>query len=790
MTHPTEPPADMVVQPSKGRARSRISIVWLVPLIALAGALYFAFGAIKDQDVSVQIDFQEANGIVAGKTLVKFREVEVGHVETVEFSDDLNKVEVHAKIRRDMADFLDADAEFWVVSAEVSAQGISGLETVLSGSYIAASWNAEKGAPKREFTALQDTPPSRADSKGTLLTLRAQETGSVSVGAPVLLRGISVGRVEHVALSDSGDAVLFKTYVDSPYDEFITTGTRFWNSSGIDVSLGAGGVNLNVESLSSLIQGGIVFDTLFSGGSSVSNGSIFDLYKGEDEARNSLFDDSLESLVYLSSEFDGNLRGLKVGADVSYKGLKVGEVTEMSARVVTSETGEDEVKLVANLAVQPNRLGLNPNQENEQTLAFLNELVKRGLRAQLSSSGLLASTLFVDLVQDEDAASAQIDLFATPYPSFPSIPAEPDTLASAAEGVLTRVSGLPIEELLNEAIETLVGIQKITSDEKIQEIPGSVVGILQSVESFVASDSLQKVPDELSGAISDVRKILSSLEESSAIANLTAVLQSANDAAEDVSIASKKLPSLVGNIDDLVAKLADLPIQEMATSANELIISIDGFVQSEGVQSLPGALTETLSELKTVLQEVQDGGAVDNLNAVLASANEAVKNIGTASEGLPQLVEDIDALVKKAGSLPLEELATSADALLQSADAILATEGMQALPESLSAALDQVRSVLGELQDGGAVENLNNTLASAENAANEVALAAQSLPDLVKRLDRLANQAEATLAAYDGNSPINREATLAVRAFRKAAEDASSLAKTIERKPNSLLVGR
>ncbi|MEP3299805.1 MAG: MlaD family protein [Pseudoruegeria sp.] len=790
MTHPTEPPADMVVQPSKGRARSRISIVWLVPLIALAGALYFAFGAIKDQDVSVQIDFQEANGIVAGKTLVKFREVEVGHVETVEFSDDLNKVEVHAKIRRDMADFLDADAEFWVVSAEVSAQGISGLETVLSGSYIAASWNAEKGAPKREFTALQDTPPSRADSKGTLLTLRAQETGSVSVGAPVLLRGISVGRVEHVALSDSGDAVLFKTYVDSPYDEFITTGTRFWNSSGIDVSLGAGGVNLNVESLSSLIQGGIVFDTLFSGGSSISNGSIFDLYKGEDEARNSLFDDSLESLVYLSSEFDGNLRGLKVGADVSYKGLKVGEVTEMSARVVTSETGEDEVKLVANLAVQPNRLGLNPNQENEQTLAFLNELVKRGLRAQLSSSGLLASTLFVDLVQDEDAASAQIDLFATPYPSFPSIPAEPDTLASAAEGVLTRVSGLPIEELLNEAIETLVGIQKITSDEKIQEIPGSVVGILQSVESFVASDSLQKVPDELSGAISDVRKILSSLEESSAIANLTAVLQSANDAAEDVSIASKKLPSLVGNIDDLVAKLADLPIQEMATSANDLIVSIDGFVQSEGVQSLPGALTETLSELKTVLQEVQDGGAVDNLNAVLASANETVKNIGTASEGLPQLVEDIDALVKKAGSLPLEELATSADALLQSADAILATEGMQALPESLSAALDQVRSVLGELQDGGAVENLNNTLASAENAANEVALAAQSLPDLVKRLDRLANQAEATLAAYDGNSPINREATLAVRAFRKAAEDASSLAKTIERKPNSLLVGR
>ncbi len=790
MTHSSDTPAEMVVKPAKGPKRIRLSAVWLVPLIALIGALYFAVSAVRGQDVEVRIDFNQANGIVAGKTLIKYRDVEVGHVEKVEFSDDLNSVHVYSKIRRDLAPYLDADAQFWVVSAEVSARGISGLDTVLSGAYIAGSWNNVKGTAQKEFVGLSDAPPARSDGNGTLITLRAQNSGSVTVGAPVLLRGIGVGKVETMALSDAGDSVLFDTYVNAPYDDFITTGTRFWNASGIDVSLNSGGVNLNVDSLASIIQGGIVFDTLFSGGSVIKNGEVFDLYQNEEEARNSLFDDSLESLVYLSSEFDGNLRGLRVGADVSYKGLKVGEVTEMSARVVKDDEGADVVKLVANFAVQPNRLGVNPDQKEQQTLSFLNELVKRGLRAQLSSSGILASNLFIDLVEEAEAAPAQIDLFATPYPSFPTIPAEPDTLASAAEGVLSRVSKLPFEELLNQAIETLAGIKALTNNEKIQEIPESVVNILDGVEAFVASDAMQKIPDDLSGAITDLREILSNLEESEAINNLTAVLQSANDAAEDISVASKQLPALVENIDALVVKLGDLPMQEVAGSANDLIKTIDQFVQTEGVQTLPDSLSKTLVELRSILQQVQDGGAVENLNAVLASANETAQKFGAASEGLPQLVDDIDALVKKANELPLSELATSADSLLQSADAILATEGMQALPESLAAALDQVRAVLSELQDGGAVTNLNNTLASAENAANEVALAAQSLPDLVQRLDRLANQAEATLAAYDGNSPINREATLAVRAFRKAAEDASSLAKTIERKPNSLLIGR
>lgn len=780
----------MVVKSPKGPKRIRISTVWLVPIIALIGALYFAVEAVRGQDVEVRIDFKQADGIVAGKTLIKYRDVEIGHVDKVEFSEDLNSVHVYSKIRRDMAEYLDDDAQFWVVSAEVSARGISGLDTVLSGSYITGSWDNVKGTAKRDFVGLDVAPPARSDGNGTLITLRAQNSGSVTVGAPVLLRGIGVGKVETMTLSEAGESVLFDTYINAPYDDFITTGTRFWNSSGIDVSLNSGGVNLNVESLASLIQGGIVFDTLFSGGALINDGQIFDLYHNEEEARHSLFDDSLDSLVYLSSEFDGNLRGLRVGADVSYKGLKVGEVTEMTARVVKDDDGKEAVKLVANFSVQPNRLGLNPEEEEQQILSFLNELVKRGLRAQLSSSGILASTLFIDLVEHDEAPPAQIDLFATPYPSFPSIPAEPDTLASAAEGVLSRVSNLPFEELLNQAIETLAGIKALTNNEKIQEIPASVVNILDGVEAFVASDALKKIPDDLSGAITDLRQILTTLEESEAVNNLTAVLQSANDAAEEISIASKKLPVLVDNIDALVVKLEDLPLQEVAGSANDLIKTIDQFVQTEGVQTLPDSLSKTLTDLRGILQEVQEGGAVENLNAVLQSANETAKKFGDASEGLPQLMDDIDALVKKANDLPLDELATSADSLLQSADAILATEGMQALPESLAAALDQVRSVLSELQDGGAVTNLNNTLASAENAANEVALAAQSLPDLVQRLDRLANQAEATLAAYDGNSPINREAMLAVRAFRQAADNASSLAKTIERNPNSLLIGR
>ncbi|SLN37783.1 Paraquat-inducible protein B [Pseudoruegeria aquimaris] len=882
----TDTPPDsttLVVEPPKGSLLSRISLVWLIPLISLAGALYYAYTAYRDQDVPIIIEFSEANGIKAHGTVIKYRDVEIGSVEDVTFSEDLSKVLVHAAIHPEMVHFLDESTEFWVVSAEVSAQGIRGLDTVLSGAYIAASWDNVPGQPARRFTGRDTAPVVDLKKPGTRITLRSQDTGSVSVGAPLLLRGIGVGKVETVELSDAGDSVLFSAFVDAPYDDFITTGTRFWNSSGINVSLGTGGINLNVDSLTSIVQGGIVFDTLFSGGEPVGENAVFDLYRNEDEARNSLFDDSLDSLVYLSSEFEGNLRGLKVGADVSYKGLKVGEVTEMSARVHTDENGEESVRLVANFAVQPNRLGLGTDEENETTLAFLNELVKRGLRAQISSQGLLASSLFIALVEAPEADPAQIDLFATPYPTFPTIPAAPDTLASAAEGVLERVSNLPIEELLDEAIQTLASIRAVAGDERIREIPGSVANVLQSVEGIVANEKLQTIPDDLSGAIADLRAILDKLEEGNAVASLTSVLESADVAAKQVAAASETLPGLVQeietlmqtvnalplgdiatsaseilasadqivssealqglpddlaasvaevrrileqleggqtiakltevldnanvaaanvatasedfpalleNINAVVAKLEQLPMGEVADSANAMIESIDGFIRSEGMQALPAELSGTLTELRGILAEIQEGGAVENLNTALADVSAAARNISSASEGLPQLMADIDALVQKAESLPLEELAASANDVLQSADDLIASEGMQALPASLSAALDQVRAVLDELQQGGAVENLNRTLASAENAADEVAKAAQSLPELVERLDRLASTAEATLAAYGNGSPINREAVLAVRAVRQAAEDASSLAKTIQRKPNALLTGR
>ncbi|MCT8161404.1 MlaD family protein [Pseudoruegeria sp. SHC-113] len=873
----------MMVEPPKRSFLSRISLVWLIPLISLAGALYFAYTAYRDQDVPIVIEFSEANGIKAHSTVIKFRDVDVGHVEEVTFSEDLSTVLVHAAIDPEMAHFLDADTEFWVVSAEVSAQGISGLDTVLSGAYIAASWDSTPGTAKREFVGLDDAPLVANNKPGTRITLRSQNTGSVSVGAPLLLRGIGVGKVESVKLSDAGDSVLFSAFVDAPYDDFITTGTRFWNASGINVSLGSGGLNLNVDSLTSIVQGGIVFDTLFSGGDPLGSTPVFDLYRNEEEARNSLFDDSLDSLVYLSSEFEGNLRGLKVGAEVSYNGLKVGEVTEMSARVHTDDNGEESVRLVANFAVQPNRLGLNPDEENDTTLAFLNELVKRGLRAQISSQGLLASSLFIALVEAPEAEPAQINLFATPYPSFPTIPAAPDTLASAAEGVLERVGNLPIEELLDEAIQTLASIRTVAGDPRIREIPGSVADVLQGVEGIVTNEKLQSIPDDLSGAIADLRSILDQVEESSAIASLTsvlgsadvaakqvaeasetlpglvqeievlvqninalplgdiaasasellasadqivssealqampedlaasvaevrrlleeleggqaiakltAVLDNANVAAANVATASSEFPELLDNINTVVATLGELPMGEVVTSANDMIQSIDSFMRADGMQAMPAELTGTLTELRGILADVQEGGAVANLNAALADVSTAAANVSSASEGLPQLMEDIDALVQKAESLPLEDLAASANDVLQSADTLIASEGMQALPASLSAALDQVRAVLDELQQGGAVENLNRTLASAENAADEVAKAAQSLPELVERLDRLASTAEATLAAYGGGSPINREAVLAVRAVRQAAEDASSLAKTIQRKPNALLTGR
>ena len=270
-----------------------LSLVWLVPLLALVVSLGIAWKSYADRGTLIYITFENASGIVANETTLRYRDVVIGRVEEVGFAPDLSKVSVAVRVDKDIAPFLDEDAAFWVVRPEVSARGISGLSTVLSGVYIDGAWDQKPGEAQTLFVGTDRPPFVQPGRDGRRITLRTEDGRMITDGAPVLFRGIEVGRLEHPRLTVSGNSIVVDAFIDAPHDRRITSATRFWDTSGFTVSFGAEGLSLDVDSLASLVSGGIQFDSVFEGGRAVSSGAVFDIYPDEATARRTAFSRSL-----------------------------------------------------------------------------------------------------------------------------------------------------------------------------------------------------------------------------------------------------------------------------------------------------------------------------------------------------------------------------------------------------------------------------------------------------------------------------------------------------------------
>jgi len=256
--HPDLPsvPQATVVQPR----RARISVVWVIPILAAVVAVGIAVQRILNEGPTITIVFTVAQGIEAGKTFVKYKDVNIGQVTTVQLTADHTKVEVKAKIAKSAGDLMVEDAKFWVVEPRVTLSGVSGLGTLLSGNYIGFEIGQSR-RPERRFTGLETPPIVTGGQPGHQFRLRAENLGSLGIGAPVYYRRLQAGQIIAYDLSADGRGIDLTVFVNSPYDQFVTAGTRFWNASGLDVSVGAGGVEVRTESLVALIAGGLAFDT-------------------------------------------------------------------------------------------------------------------------------------------------------------------------------------------------------------------------------------------------------------------------------------------------------------------------------------------------------------------------------------------------------------------------------------------------------------------------------------------------------------------------------------------------
>ncbi|MCA0869416.1 MlaD family protein [Seohaeicola saemankumensis] len=648
MTGPA--PADLDVTPARPSFWRNLSLVWLVPVLALVVSLGLAWNSFAQRGVLIEITFASASGISPGETTLRFRDVTIGTVEDVGFTPDLASVVVKARVNKEVAPFLDADAQFWVVSPKVSARGITGLSTVLSGVYIEGAWDKVAGTPLRSFIGRDAPPLVQPGREGKRITLISDNGRLLAEGAPVFFRGVEVGRLERPRLTVSTDMIVVDAFIEAPHDRRMNTATRFWDTSGFEVSLSGAGLSVDFDSLSSLVAGGVEFDSIYEGGTPVSPGYVYTVYPDEGDARKSLFLRSTAASVDIAAEFGESVSGLEPGADVRLGGLKVGEVVAIAAQVQETEFGP-ELRPMARLAIEPDRLGLPRGAGREATLDFLETAVAAGLRAQLATTSLFSRALVVDLVNAPDAAPATFQRDAEPLPILPSAVSNLPDFTATAEGVFERINALPVEELIEQAINTLASVEAVARKDSLLTLPDTVVALLEDARAVVNDEATRALPGEIRGAVRDLRATVQDFNDSEAIAKLVLALDKADAIATNLAQASESVPELVEELRAVAQKANALKAEDLIAAATQMLDSAEQVIGTEAARALPASLNAALDQVRGALDELRSGGAVENANATMASARDAADALAEAAAGLPDLSARLDRLAAQAETL-------------------------------------------------------------------------------------------------------------------------------------------
>ncbi len=480
---------DNLPQATVVRKRStRISIVWIIPILAAVVAIGIAIQRVLSEGPTITIVFKAAEGLEAGKTFVKYRDVNIGQVTTVQLTSDSSRIEVTAKIAKSAAGLMVEDTKFWVVEPRITLRGVSGLGALLSGNYIGIEVG-KSDKKQRKFTGLDTPPVITRGQRGRQFVIKAENLGSLGIGSPIYYRRLEVGEVIAYNLAGDGKAVEVKVFVNAPYDQYVNPGTRFWNASGLDVSVGAGGVDVRTESLVALIEGGLAFETppFAAKAEPAAADMVFTLYGDKATAMKAPESIGGHYVLY----FTETLQGLSVGARVTLLGLPVGEVTDVGldinpatfnirGRVVFVTYPE---RLTARLDLKQAALGKSFAKSAEQRHAVWQHLVeKQGLRAQLRSESLLTGQLRVAFNYFPDAPKAKIDWSADPV-ELPVTPSELTDLEQKVAGILAKLDKLPYEAIGADLAKALASLDQTLkdADKAVNRIDADVTPELKTI---------------------------------------------------------------------------------------------------------------------------------------------------------------------------------------------------------------------------------------------------------------------------------------------------------------------
>lgn len=510
-------------------------LVWIIPIVAVLIGGWLAARAWFERGPTIAISFHSGEGLEAGKTRIKYKDVDIGQVKSLTLSDDAKRVIVTAEMSKQAEGLLVEDTRFWVVRPRISGGNVSGLSTLLGGAYVGVDVG-KSANERREFVGLDVPPAVTLDVPGRRYMLHGDDLGSLDVGSPVYLHRVQVGQVVAFELDPDGRGVTVAVFVRSPYDKYVTRATRFWQASGFDLNLDANGVKLDTQSLVTILLGGIAFETPDEDQLDVlqpaEEKTRFELFAGRSEA---MRNPDLVSQNYLTV-FRESVRGLVVGAPVDFRGLVVGEVTAIH---LDFDAASKQVTVPVEIRLYPERLRAKSHRKPGPPVdpaRRIKTMVEHGFRAQLRTGNLVSGQLYIALDFFHDAKPATFDPTRQP-PELPTQPGSFGELQKTLSSIAAKLDKLPVDQIAADLRTSLQSLDRMLKD----------------------TDALVKrfdgeITPEAKAAIVDMRKTMeearTTLQQTGGALGSDAPLQQdAREALREVTRAAKALRTLADTLE-------------------------------------------------------------------------------------------------------------------------------------------------------------------------------------------------------------------------------------------------
>lgn len=523
--------AEMIEKATVSKSR-KISGIWFIPLLALVLGISMVVNDWLNEGPQVEIAFQTANGLEQGKTKVKYRDVEMGTVQEVHLNDNFDGVIATVKLDRQAAPLLREDTRFWVVTARVGVDNISGLDTLLSGAYIQMAPGEGKEG-KRSFVALEQPPQTPAGAPGLRLRLTSDRASSVSAGDMVLYKGYKVGRVESMRFDPTDRLVHYEIFIDAPYHELVNSSVRFWDVSGVSLSADASGFKVETGAMDTILFGGVSFGLPdgANAGEDVAQHTTFQLYSSYDEMLQNPFSHG----TYYVVSFNQSVKGLLPGAPVEFRGIQIGKVVRIMLKESLEyyrslgETGKG-LPFPVLIYIEPGRMEM---PDDDSSIAQLRDAVKvgvnNGMRASMASGNLLTGAKYISIDFFPDVKPDELSTFME-YTTIPTVETGLAQLEQKVNSILDTIDALPLADTVssaNTAIETLNNN-------------------LASLESLLANQSTQQLPASLEKTLQELRDAMSGLSPNS-------------EAYQSLNSSLLSLNRTLGNLESLTRTLSEKP---------------------------------------------------------------------------------------------------------------------------------------------------------------------------------------------------------------------------------------